>query len=263
MPLVRARCRACTLPLGDPPPATLQVRCGRCGLTGAVQVAADGQPTDFDPAFTATRLMAWLASARVAMASGAPGIALGACAACSSPLIVSSRESVSLPCPHCSEPVQGPAGDCLVDQWTEPWTRVEGGGLELEYRLAMIEARSGMSAGCAVCGEPSPANAANEQSDSGEPSKCRRCGSIVWVERGAGPIQLGVRIDGTRDKRPFNALVSIVQGEALLRADAMRGTTGRSGSSMLGATGLGCATAVGVVVLLVLGGWMVAHFSHC
>ena len=255
MPLVRARCRACTLPLGDPPPTALPVRCIRCGLAAAVRVAADGQPTEFDPAFTPSRLMAWLASARVAMASGSPGIAVGACTACASPLVVSSRDAVSLPCPHCSEAVVGSGAECLVDQWTEPWTKVEGGGLELEYRLAVIEGKSGLSAGCAVCGGPTPA---------GDPaSTCPRCGSITWIERNGERQQLGVRIDGIRDKRPFKVLVSIVQGESLLRADSMRGTTGRSGSSMLSATGLGCATAIAAVVLLVLGVWIAAHFAHC
>jgi hypothetical protein len=255
MPLVRARCRACTLPLGDPPPTELPVRCNRCGLASAVRVAADGQPTEFDPAFAPSRLMGWLASARVAMASGSPGVALGACSACGSPLVVSSRDAVSLPCPHCSEAVTGSGAECLVDQWTEPWTKVEGGGLELEYRLALVEAKSGLSAGCAVCGGPTPAGDAS--------STCPRCGSVTWVERGGERLQLGVRIDGVRDKRPFKVLVSIVQGESLLRADSMRGTSGRSGSSMLSATGLGCATAIAVVVLLVLGVWIAAHFAHC
>ena len=70
---------------------------------------------------------------------GIPGIALGGCGACGSPLVVSSREPVSLPCPHCGEAVQGTTAECLVDQWTEPWARVEGGGIELEYRLAILE----------------------------------------------------------------------------------------------------------------------------
>ena len=187
------------------------------------------------------------------MASGSPGVALGACSACGSPLVVSSRDAVSLPCPHCSEAVTGSGAECLVDQWTEPWTKVEGGGLELEYRLALVEAKSGLSAGCAVCGGPTPAGDAS--------STCPRCGSVTWVERGGERLQLGVRIDGVRDKRPFKVLVSIVQGESLLRADSMRGTSGRSGSSMLSATGLGCATAIAVVVLLVLGVWIAAHFA--
>ena len=68
---------------------------------------------------------------------------------------------------------------------------------------------------------------------------------------------------GVRGAAAFKVVVSIVQGESLLRADAMKGTTGRSGSSMLSATGLGCATAIAVVVLLVLGIWIAAHFAHC
>jgi hypothetical protein len=263
MPLVRARCSACTLPLGDPPPTTLPLRCSRCGLATAVHVAADGQPADFDPAFAPTRLLAWLASARLAMASGSPGIALGACSACGTPLAVSSRDPVSLPCPHCGDVVQGPGAERLVDQWTEPWTKVEGGGLDLEYRLAVVEAKTGLSAGCAVCGGPTPATDLQPRDYRDASPRCARCGSVTWVERSGELMQLGVRVDGLRDKRPFKVLVSIVQGEALLRADAMRGTTGRSGSSLLGATGLGCATAIAVVVLLVLGVWIAAHFAHC
>jgi hypothetical protein len=255
MPLVRARCRACTLPLGDPPQATIPVRCARCGLASALRVAADGQPADFDPAFTPSRLLGWLGAARVAMASGMPGIALGACSACGSPLAVSSREPVTLPCPHCGDAVQGTAAERIVDQWPEPWARVEGGGMQLEYRLALVEDGSGLSAGCGVCGTATPA---------GDPaSQCPQCGSVTWVSRGNGRIQLGVRVDGLRDNRPFKMLLPIVQGEAMLRADAMKGTSGRSGSSLLGATGIGCATAFGVLVLLVLGVWITAHFVHC
>lgn len=255
MPLVRARCQACTLPLGDPPHATLAVRCGRCGVAAAVSVAADGQPADLDPAFTPTRLLAWLGAARVAMASGAPGVAVGACAACGSPLVVSSREPVSLPCPHCGEAVQGTAAERLVNQWTEPWARVEGGGLQLEYRLAIIEDKTGLSAGCPVCGLPTPA---------ADPScQCAQCGAVTWVRRQGGRVQFGVRVDGVRDGRPFKSLLPVMLGETTLRADTMKGTTGRSGSSLLGATGLGCAAIVGVVVLLSLGIAILAHFSHC
>jgi hypothetical protein len=220
-----------------------------------VRVAADGQPADFDPAVGPPRLMAWLASARVAMASGAPGIALGACTHCGTPLVVSAREPVSLPCPHCGEVVHGSGAERLVDQWTEPWAKVEGGGLDLEYRLAVVEARTGLSVGCAACGTPTPAS---------DPSMaCARCGSVTWIERNGGRMQLGVRVDGVRDKRPFQALVSIVQGEALLRADALQGTMGRSGGSLLGATGIGCASAVALVVLLALGIGIAAHFASC
>jgi hypothetical protein len=252
MPLVRARCRACMLPLGDPPPSTLDVTCNRCARVGSVRVAADGQPVDFDPAFSASRLAAWLASARVAMGSGTLGLALGACAGCGSPLVVSSHEAVSLPCPHCGETVRGLAAERLIDQWTEPWAKIEGGGLELEYRLAVVEDGT---AGCAVCGTATPA---------GDPSMmCARCGSAAWAEGAGGRMQLGVRIDGIRDKRPFQGVVSIVQGEALLRADALRGRKGRSGSSLLGATGIGCASAIAVVVLLALGIAIALHFAHC
>ncbi|HEY8038377.1 MAG TPA: hypothetical protein VIF15_01230 [Polyangiaceae bacterium] len=255
MPLVRARCKACTLPLGDPPHAVLPVRCNRCGAATQVRVAADGQPADLDPAFGAPRLMAWLGSARVAMASGMPGVALGACGACGSPLVVSSRQPVALPCPHCGEAVQGTAADVLVDQWTEPWARAEGGGIDLEYRLVAVEDRTGLSAGCASCGALTPPN---------DPSStCGRCGAVTWVAREGGRVQLGVRVDGTRDGKPFKMLVPIVQGEGMLRGDAMRGTSGRSGSSLLGATGIGCATAIAAVLGIVLGVWILVHFSHC
>jgi hypothetical protein len=255
MPLARARCPACTLPLGDPPAVPVVVRCSRCGLANTVQIGADGQPAGLDPAFSPGRLASWLAAARVAMSSGTPGVALGACSACASPLVVSSRDPVSLPCPHCAQPVTGTFAERVVDQWTEPWARVEGGGLDLEYRLAMLEARHGLTAGCATCGDATPA---------GDPAaRCPRCGSVTWITREGGRVQLGVRIDGTRDDRPFNALVSIVQGESLLQADQRRGTSGRSGRSLLGATGLGCASAVAVVVLIVLGVWIAVHFAHC
>jgi predicted RNA-binding Zn-ribbon protein involved in translation (DUF1610 family) len=233
----------------------MPVRCARCGVAAAVRIAADGQPADFDPAFTATRLLGWLGAARVAMATGMPGVALGACAACGSPLAVSSREPVALPCPHCGDALQGTAAERVVDQWPEPWARVEGGGLQLEYRLALVEDKTGLSAGCAVCGRATPA---------GDPaSQCPQCGSVAWVQRDGGRIQFGVRVDGIRDNRPFKMLLPIVQGEAMLRADAMKGTSGRSGSSLLGATGIGCAAALGVLVLLVLGVWITAHFAHC
>ena len=111
------------------------------------------------------------------------------------------------------------------------------------------------SAGCAACGAPTPA---------ADPSTvCARCGSVTSVGRGAGRVQLGVRMNGVRDERPFKTMVPVVQGESLLRADAVRGTTGRSGSSLLGATGLGCATAIAALVLLALGIAIATHFAHC
>ena len=255
MPLARARCPACTLPLGDPPPVPLAVRCNRCGLANTVNVAADGQPADFDPAFSPVRLASWLAAARVAVSSGSPGIAVGACSGCASPLVVSSRDPVSLPCPHCGAAMTGTTAERLLDQRTEPWARVDGGGIDLEYRLAVLEEKHGVSAGCATCGAPTPA---------GDPAgTCPRCGSVTWIAREAGRFQLGVRVDGVRDGRPFRVLVSIVQGESLLHADTRRGTSGRSGQSLLGATGIGCASAVAVVVVVILGIWIAAHFAHC
>jgi len=255
MPLVRARCRACTLPLGDPPPSALPVRCGRCGASTQVRISGDGQPVDLDTTFSEMRLVGWLGAARFAMASGHLGVAVGCCGACGSPLVVSSQQPVSLPCPHCGEATQGAAAEVLLDQWTEPWTRVEGGGMNLEYRLVALPDQAGVSAGCAVCGAATPAT---------DPSSvCAQCGSATWVARGEGRLQLAVRVDGTRADKPFKMLLPIAQGEAMLRADAVRGTSGRSGSSLLGATGVGCAAAVAAIVLLVLGIWMTVHFSHC
>jgi hypothetical protein len=193
----------------------------------------------------------------MAMASGALGVALGACSACGSPLVVSSRETVSLPCPHCRESVQGAAGEVLVDQWTEPWARVQGGGLELEYRLTVIEDRSGLSVGCPTCGTPA---ASNDGSD-----RCPQCGSVTWLRREGdrGRIQLGVRVDGLRDRRPFKTLLPIALGEAMLRADVARGHSGRSGNSLLGATAIGCAAVFGIVVLVALGIALATHFARC
>jgi len=255
MPLVRARCRACTLPLGDPPATELAVPCGRCGRVARVRVGADGQPADFDPAFTEPRLLAWMGAARYAMASGHLGVALGCCASCGSPLVVSSRQPVSLPCPHCGEAVQGAAADVLVDQWPEPWARVQGGGMDLEYRLVALPDEAGVSAGCAVCGAPTPAT---------DPaSVCGQCSSVTWVPRGKGRLQLGVRVDGVRADKPFKSLLPISHGEGMLRGDAMRGTTGRSGSSLWGATGVGCAVAIAAIVLVVLGVWMTVSLARC
>jgi predicted RNA-binding Zn-ribbon protein involved in translation (DUF1610 family) len=219
-----------------------------------VRVLADGQPQDFDTAFTATRLMAWLAAARTAMASGTPGVALGACSACGTPLLVSSKQALLLPCPHCGETVHGEAADVVVDQWTEPWARVEGAGLNVEYRLTLLEDRTGLSAGCAACGAATPATDPS--------SRCAQCGAVTWVPRGEGRVQLGVRVDGVRDGKPFKMLVPIVQGEGMLRGDALHGPTRGSGRSYLGATGIGCAVALAAIVFIVLGVWLAVHFTH-
>ncbi|HEX8791629.1 MAG TPA: hypothetical protein VF765_11810 [Polyangiaceae bacterium] len=255
MPLARSRCPACSLPLGDPPPTAVPVRCSRCGREKAVQIAADGQPAGFDPMFNAARLLEWLAYARGAMGAGTPGVAVGACDGCGSPLLVSSRQEMALPCPHCAEPVKGPAGRVLVDQWTEPWTRIDGDVVDLEYRLVVLEGARGTSAGCAACGAPTPA---------GDPAmKCASCGAVTWVEREGGRVQLGVRVDGTRDGKPYKAVVPIVQGESMLSADARRGAGARSSSSLLGITGVGCASLVAAFVLLIVAIAMAAHFVHC
>lgn len=255
MPLARRRCAACTLPLGDPPHVSLPVRCARCATPATASVAADGQPVAFDTAFAPMRLAAWLGAARAAMASGMLGVVVGACGRCGAPLAVSSQEAVSLPCPHCREPTAGPAADVLVDQWTEPWARVEGGGLRLEYRLVLLEDATGPGAGCAACGAATPPG--------DRATRCERCGAVTWVARGGGRVQLGVRVDGVRDGKPFKMVVPVAQGEAMLREDAARATRGRSGSSLLGAMGIGCAAAVACLVVLVLAVWMAAHFARC
>ena len=249
MPLLRARCEACKQPLGDPPYVTVTLPCPSCRAPCEVRLAADGQPADFDASFNASRFLQWIASARVLMARGTIGVAVGSCARCSSAVVVSSREDVTLPCPHCATPVVGAAAKVLVDQWPEPWTRVEGGDLSLEYRVAEIDDRAGVTAGCAGCGAPTPAN---------DPAtRCARCGATTWVERPGPPedptprrVQLGVRVDGTRAGRPWSGIFSLPQAEQMLRRDVTVGSTAASGSSLLGVTGIGCAIAVAVVVLI-------------
>lgn len=253
MPLLRARCEACKQPLGDDPPATLSVVCPSCRASVPVRVAADGQPSAFDASFDPTRFLRWLASARAQMARGAIGVAVGSCPRCASALVVSSRDEVRLPCPHCQTEVVGPGAKVLVDQWPEPWTRVGGGGgsaaSSSEYRVTEVDDRSGVTAGCAGCGAPTPPN---------DPAtRCARCGAVVWVERPGPPedptprrVQLGARVDGTREGRPFNTVVSLPQAEQMLRRDLMMDATATSQSSLLGVTGLGCAIAVAVAILL-------------
>ena len=249
MPLARARCTACSEPLGDAPHIPLPMRCTQCGESTLVEVGADGQPVDFDAAFTPVDLLRWFAAARAAMAHGQPGIAVGACKRCRAPLVVSSHQSVSLPCPHCRVPVAGEAAQVLVDQWPEPWARIEGGGISLEYRVAIVDDSTGVTAGCATCGLPTPPN---------DPAmRCPRCQRVIWIDRptanGPQRIQLGVRVSGTRGGRPFNQLVSMAQSEAMLRSDAAAGTSAESGKSMLGLTGLGCAIAIGLAILTIFG----------
>ena len=204
--------------------------------------AGDGQPASFATDFSPLALLHWFGAARGRMAHGTPGVALGACPRCKGPLVKSSREPLALPCPHCKTPVQGTVVDLLVDQWPEPWAKVDGGGLTLEYRLAVVDDATGVTAGCAACGLATPSN---------DPAtRCRRCNAVVWVERGATPtstarrMQLGVRVDGTRGDRPYNALVPIVEGERMLRGDAALGASSESGKSLLGITGVGCAIGI-------------------
>ncbi|WP_394820963.1 hypothetical protein [Pendulispora albinea] len=260
MPLVRARCQACTQPLGDPPHLPLSVPCSACGVPNTVAFGADGQPADFDVAFEPARLFRWFASARTAMARGAVGIALGACSRCSSALVLSSRQALSLPCPHCQAPVEGTAGSLLVDQWPEPFGIVaSGAALHLEYRLSVLEDRAGISAGCAACGAPTPPNDPR--------SRCVRCNATTWVERPGPPedptprrVQLGVRIDGVRGGQPYHAIVPILQGEQLLRSDIVQGTSARSGSRMMGLTGIGCAALFAFTLLFAVLIAILVHF---
>ena len=246
MPLARARCSACSQPLADPPHVPLPVRCVQCGFGQNVQMAGDGQPSDFESAFTPTRLQQWLATARARMAGGALGVCVGACKRCQAPLVLGPMDAVSLPCPHCREPRTGTAGDVLVDQWPEAWAKVTGGDFDLEYRLSFVDDK-GVTAGCAACGLPTPP---------GDPSvSCARCRAVTWSVRPGGQrIQLGVRVDGERQGRPFNGVVSVVQGEGMLRADALRGASAASGQSLLGITGVGCAVVTAIVFVVICGG---------
>lgn len=255
MPLARARCAACTLPLGDPPYAAVPLRCARCGASSVVAIAADGQPVDFDAMFPAPRLLAWFGAARFAMANGVPGVAVGACAQCAAPLTVSSRDVVRLPCPHCQEPVTGPAADVLVDLWPEAWAKVEGGGIDLEYRLAILEDTGGVAAGCAACALPTPIEDLSP--------RCRRCNAVTWIARADGRrLQMGVRVNGVRGDRPFEVVVPIAQGEAMLRGDAAIGTSDQSGKTVLGFTGVGCAIAVAVFLVFWFGIFLAIYLAR-
>jgi hypothetical protein len=136
----------------------------------------------------------------------------------------------------------GEATKLLVDQWPEPWAKVEGGGLSLEYRLAVVDDSTGVTAGCAACGFATPANDPD--------TRCRRCNAVTWVVReGSRRVQLGARVDGTRAGQPFKALVPICQGEQMLRRDAATGASAESGTSLLGVTGVGCAIGAALVIV--------------
>jgi hypothetical protein len=261
MPLVRARCPACTQPLGDAPHTLIHVSCAGCGTAHAIPFAADGQPAEFDASFEPARLARWIASARAAMARGTVGVAVGACTRCSAALLLSSKSPLRLPCPHCQTPVEGPAAAVLIDQWPEPFAKVEAGPeLQLEYRIAVVEDRTAVTAGCAACGNPTPAQDAS--------MVCRRCGAVAWLERegpaedpGKRRIQLGVRVDGTRGMRPFNMVVSLAQGEQMFRSDMAQGSSASSGRSLLNFTGIGCAVIVAGTILLVVVIWMLVVAS--
>jgi hypothetical protein len=264
MPLARARCSFCSQPLADEPHIHVPMSCASCGRQTQLVFAADGQPVDFDAAFPVHRLMLWMQAARRAMASGMPGVAVGCCAGCSMPLVISSKQPVTLPCPHCKKAVQGPAEQVLVDQWPEPWSKIETGGISLEYRLAWVDDSTAITAGCAGCGAPTAAD---------DPAmQCPRCRSVTWVEREVDDenveggkakrrMQLGVRINGNRQDRPYNVILSIPQGEATLRSDNVMSSSASSSSSLLGVTGIGCAVAMALFTMMCIGIAILAHFS--
>jgi Zn finger protein HypA/HybF involved in hydrogenase expression len=178
------------------------------------------------------------------MASGMPGIAVGACSKCEAPLVISSKTPVTLPCPHCKKPVEGPAEQVLADQWIEPWCKVEGGNIDLEYRLAWVDDEVGITLGCPGCGSPvHPADPA---------MRCARCNATTWVQRSGKRMMLAMRVDGTRHARPAKATLSLAQGEAALRSDQMLGASADSGTSLLGVTGIGCAIAFALTVLVIV-----------
>lgn len=262
MPLARARCTFCSQPLADEPHIHVPMSCASCGKQATLVFAADGQPVDFDAHFPAHRLMLWLSAARRAMASGTPGIAVGCCAGCSMPLVISSKQPVTLPCPHCKQAVQGPAEKTLVDQWPEPWSHMETGGLSLEYRLVWVDDSTAITAGCPGCGAPTAADDPATQ--------CPRCRSVTWVEREVENdahemekrrVQLGVRINGNRQNRPYNVIVSIPQGEATLRSDNVTSSSASSSSSLIGVTGIGCAIALALFSLMCIGIAIMVHFK--
>lgn len=216
-------------------------------------MAGDGHPTNFESLFTAERLMRWFACARAGLAQGHPGIAVGICSHCATPLVVSSKTTIVLPCPSCGHRQEGVSEDLLVDQWTEPWARVEGGSLDLEYRLAVTDLDKSSPVGCPQCGTPTPPK------DAG--ALCGRCGATAWIVRRDERLQLGVRVDGTRHGRPFRAFVPIVTGEHMLRGDTVTGRAASSGSSLLTWSGIGCAAAIALSVLGGIGVWAAVYFS--
>jgi hypothetical protein len=253
MSLARARCQNCSEPLADPPHVPVPMPCSFCGKQAQLAFAADGQLVDFDASYAPQKLLAWFSAARRAMATGTPGVAVGSCTHCAMPMVISSKTPVTLPCPHCKVPVQGPAETVLVDQWIEPWCKVDGSGLDVEYRLAWVDDSTGITAGCAHCGAPTPSD---------DPSqRCRRCGAVAWVQRDGKRMQLGVRINGTRGDRPYNALMSLAHGETALRSDTATGSASSSGSSILNMTGIGCAAAFAITLLLSILIAIIAHYS--
>ena len=244
MPLARARCSACSQPLADEPHIHVPMACASCGRQTSLVFAADGQPVDFDAAFAPHRLLTWMAAARRAMASGMPGVAVGSCAGCSMPLVISSKQPVTLPCPHCKNVVQGPAEKLLVDQWPEPWAR----------RSRPAVSPSSTASRGSMTRPPSRPDApgAGRQPRRTMPrcdarAAARSRGSSARADDEGGSkrrMQLGVRVNGMRQNRPYNVILSLPQGEATLRSDNMMGSSASSSSSLIGVTGIGCAIAV-------------------
>jgi len=253
MPLARARCNFCSQPLADEPYIRVPMTCASCSKQTTLVFAADGQPVDFDAHFAINKLMIWFSAGRRAMASGMPGVAVGCCSGCSLPLVISSKQEVTLPCPHCQKAVQGPAEKVLVDQWPEPWAQVDTGGISLEYRLTWVDDTTAITAGCPGCGAPTAADDPSNQ--------CPRCRSVTWVQKENHRMQLGVRINGVRQNHPYNVIVSIPQGEATLRSDSVTSSSASSSSSLLGVTGIGCAVAMALFSLMVIAITILVHFK--
>ena len=241
MPLARARCRSCQLPLSDPPPTYVPVRCASCGTANSLAIASDGQPTSFDANFTPRRLLNWFASIRGALRRGEPGICLGGCQRCMQPIVVAPNTPVLLACPHCKDVVEGTAEKLLVDQWCEPWVRVEGNDVSLDFRLAMVEAREAESCleVCTVC-------AARVATG----SRCATCQAPHSITRNGSPLRCIVRVDGTRHAQSIRALIPISAGELWLRRDASSMGRGAFSRPILTVFAIGCGGFIALCVAL-------------
>ena len=209
-------------------------------------MAADGQSPDFDAGFEPPTLLSWFVAARAAMMAGRTGIAVGACSRCTAPLTVSRRLRVQIPCPHCATLRDGPAGEILFDQWTEPWTAAaKTDQFQIEYRLKWQDAEEG--GGCPGCGLIVSPGARN----------CGRCGSNLWIsEEGLPKRQLAVLMEGTRNGQPVRTVMSLPAGIRALQADATLGAAAStkgvvSRTLLLGCGGLLALTVLGVGLIIV------------